>query len=41
MTLGDGLGVVRGVEMRPETPESKTDMVTAESVVLNFMESFE
>lgn len=37
--LGDRRGVIRGVEIRPQTPESETDMVADDLAVLGHMES--
>jgi hypothetical protein len=37
----EGRGVVKAVKVRPQMPESDTDVVTAETEVLNFMESYE
>ena len=37
----DRLGEVKDVKERPQTPQSDIDVVTAESEVLNFMESYE
>lgn len=35
----DGKGMMASVELRPETPESETDVVAVETDVLSFMES--
>jgi hypothetical protein len=37
----DGKGLIRDIKEQPQSPQSDIDVVTAESDVLNFMESYE
>jgi len=41
MSLGDGRGVVQGVDVRPQAPLSDTDQMADDLAVLSFMESYE